>query len=140
FTGNVNGDATVDASSNEKVTSIAAGGSFAGSAAIHVNAAISSYSVTTLGFVDTGAKVSAGGSGRVSADESLSLNVIAGTLAAAGSAAVGAAAAVPIVTKVTRAFIGDNSTFTALGNGGGGLQVHTGDFSVSLVDTRFDPR
>ena len=65
------------------------------------------------------------------------MNVIGGNLSAAGSAAVGAAAAIPIVTKETHAFIGDGAHVTA--GAASGLTVGTGAFTITQVDPRFDP-
>ena len=63
--------------------------------------------------------------------------MIGGNLSVAGSAAVGAAAAIPIVTKETHAFIGDGAHVTA--GAASGLSVGTGAFVVKKIDPRFDP-
>ncbi|MFL5756907.1 MAG: hypothetical protein ACJ77N_11475, partial [Chloroflexota bacterium] len=139
----VSGNATVDATSHEDLTSIAVGGGFGGTAAVNVNVGVSVFNVTTNAFIDggplagDGASVSADGSVRVGADESLSLNVIGGNLSVAGTAAVGAAAAVPVVTKETHAYIGDHAKVNA--KGGSGVTASTGTFDVNTQDTRFDP-
>jgi len=82
-----------------------------------------------------GATVNADGSVRVSADESLKLDVIAGNLSGGGTAAVGAAVAVPIITKETHASIGDNAHVNAKGLSG--VDVKTGGYTVTSIDTRF---
>ena len=141
---NARGDLTVDATSSENVISISVGAGFSGTAAVTVNAGVSVFTITTKAFVDGGASpsdgavVNVGDTARIAAGELLTLSVIAGNLSASGSAAVGAAGAVPIVSKTTTAFIGDHSTVNALGNGSG-LTVQTGAFAVTLTDTRFAP-
>src|SRR5215467_290025 len=86
-----------------------------------------------------GGTINAAGSARVAADEQLKLDVVAGNLSGAGTAAVGAAGSVPVVTKTTTAFVGDHTTLNAQGNDAPGLTVHTGAFQVTETDTRFDP-
>ena len=60
--------------------------------------------------------IRAGGSVRISADEALDLDVIAGNISASGSAAVGAAVAVPVVTKNTHAWVGNFTVLSGAGN------------------------
>ena len=74
---------------------------------------------------------------RVAASEALTLNVIAGNISASGTAAVGAAVAVPVVTKQTHASIGNFATVSAAGNDT--LSVVNGPFGLTTVDMRFDP-
>ena len=99
--------------------------------------------LTTRAYVDGGpltsdaATVSADGSMRIAAGEQLDLDVIAGNLSVSGSASVGAAAAVPVVTKTTEAFVGAHSHVTALGQSG--VTANTGALNVTTVDTRFRP-
>ena len=78
-----------------------------------------------------------GGSVGVSANEALSLNIIGGNLSASGTAAVGAAAAVPVITKETHAYIGDHAKVN--GAGASGVTADTGEITVQSQDTRFDP-
>ena len=81
---NATGNVTVDAASSEDATSIAAGGSFGGTAAVSVNAGVSVYNITTRAYVadGTGAgdatSISTNGSVRVAAGETLALDVIGG--------------------------------------------------------------
>ena len=131
------GDVTVDATSSESLISIAAGASVGGTAGVAVNAAVSVINVTTKATIGANASVIADGSVRVSAGETLSDDLIAGNFAAGGSAGVGAAASVPIITKTTIASIGDNSTVVGRGNGAG-LTVSTGNYTVTTIDTRFN--
>ena len=129
------GDVTVDALSSEKITSMSVGASFGGTAAVTVNVGVSVINITTNASIGNGSTVNADGSVRVSSDESLKLDVIAGNLSGGGTAAVGAAVAVPIVTKETHAFIGDNATVNAKGQTG--VSVKTGGYTVTTTDTRF---
>ncbi|MGZ3438561.1 MAG: beta strand repeat-containing protein, partial [Polyangia bacterium] len=130
----LSGDTTVDAASSESLTSIAVGGGFAGTAAVNVNVGVPVFNVTTDAYIAGGATVKAGGSVRVSANESLSMNVIGGNLSAAGSAAVGAAAAIPLISKETHAFIGDGAHVTA--GAADSLTVGTGAFQIQQIDPR----
>src|SRR4029077_10377891 len=130
---NAFGDVTVDATSSENITSLAVGGGFGGDAAVNVNVGVSVINVTTDATIaggpasTDGAIVTTTGNVRVAANEALSENAIGGNLSASGSAAVGAAAAVPVVTKETHASIGDHARVNAAG-GGGGLTVKSGTF------------
>src|SRR5690606_33625094 len=126
---------------SETIVSISAGGSGAGTVAVAVNAAVSVFTITTEASIGqectagtatatacatSRSVVYAGGSVRVSADDALELDIIAGSLAVSGTASVGAAAAVPVISKTTRAFIGDNSIVRGAGMLGSGIRVHTG--------------
>ncbi|HEV8463176.1 MAG TPA: hypothetical protein VGQ38_20990, partial [Gaiellaceae bacterium] len=140
-TATLTGNATIDATSTEDMKSISVGGGFGGTAAVNVNAAVSVIDVTTNAYIADGtlgthAKLFAGGSVRVAADETLTLDAIAGNLSGGGTAAVGASVAVPVVTKNTHAYIGNFAEVN--GAGGSALPVKTGNYSVSTVDTRFD--
>ena len=73
----------------------------------------------------------------IAADEKMKLDVIGGNISCGGTAAVGAAAAVPVITKNTHAFIGDNAKVNAAGNSA--VSVKTGGFTVTGLDTRLDP-
>ncbi len=135
------GDAKIDAMSKEDLLSIAVGGTVGGTVAVSVNAGVSVINPTTLAFVDGGSAIDAstvriGGTARVNAADTTKLNLIAGNISASGSAAIGGAAAIPIVTKTTQAYINDYSEVSADG-GGSGLDVSTGTFDVTTVDTRF---
>jgi hypothetical protein len=138
----VSGNVTVDAVSSEDLTSISVGGSFAGTAAVTINAGVARVNVTTKAFIadgtsaSDGATIDAGGSVRVNADERLDLDVISGNISGGGTAAVGAAAAVPVVTKNTHAYIGNYATVNAAGNGAA-LTVFTGGYTVTTEATNF---
>ncbi|MFN2609691.1 MAG: hypothetical protein ABR507_02275, partial [Actinomycetota bacterium] len=140
---NGNGDVLVDAISKENVVSIAMAASVGGSAAVSINAGVSVYNISTDAYIDGGlpseaAFVSTGGTVRVSSDETLKLDVVAGNLSVGGAAGVGAAASVPVIKKETHSWVGDNSTVIGKG-GGSGATVNSGSYSVSLIDPRFDP-
>src|SRR5690606_3451906 len=127
-----NGNVTIDATSTENVLSMSAGGAISGTVGASVNAAVSVFTITTAASVGqvcaettatatacagSRATVHAGGSARISALQELTLDVIAGSLAGGGVVGVGAAAAVPVITKTTQAFVGDNSIVAAFGGG-----------------------
>ena len=137
------GDVTVDATSAETVLSIAAGIAVGGTAGVAVNATVSVYNITTTatigdgGTIGTFAQVDADGTVRVAADEMLTLNIIAGNVAVGGTAGVGVAASVPVLTKTTTAKIGSYAQVTGKGNGGG-LTVETGQYTVTATDNRFN--
>jgi hypothetical protein len=67
----------------------------------------------------------------------LTLNIIAGNVAVGGTAGVGVAASVPVLTKTTTAKIGSYAQVTGKGNGGG-LTVETGQYTVTPTDNRFN--
>src|SRR5262249_23316071 len=131
------GDVTVDATSSEHMLSIAAGLSVGGSVGVSVNAGVSVIDVTTTAYIRANAFVDADGSVRVAADETLTLDLIAGTIAVGGGAGVGASAAVPVVTKTTTAYIGSGASVTGRGFGSG-LTVKQGVYTVTTLDTRFN--
>ncbi|MEX1357532.1 MAG: hypothetical protein WD981_02810, partial [Gaiellaceae bacterium] len=137
-TATAGGNVTVDATSSETLLSISVGAAGGGAAGVSVNAAVSVIDITTLAYIGADALVDADGSVRVQADEALKLDMIAGNFSGAGSAAVGAAASVPIVNKTTIAYIGDRAIVTGRGFGTG-LTVKSGAYQVTTIDTRFDP-
>jgi hypothetical protein len=139
----VKGDVTVDAESSEDILSISAGAAASQSVAVAVNAGVSVITVTTQAYIGggpavaDGADIDAGGSVGVSADDGLEMQVISGNLAVSGSVSVGAAAAVPVVTKKIQAWIGDHTSVDADGNTT--ITAATGDTNESIQDTRFRP-
>ncbi len=140
-TADVEGDIDVGAASSEDVTSVAAGVAIGGSAGVGVNAGVHVLNVTTRAFIgddpsdsiiSAGAgDVHAGGTVRITADDSTEMDKVAAT-AAAGTVGVGAAATVTVVNKKTQAFIGAGASVTGDGNTGG-LKAATGAFGVSFV-------
>ncbi|GAB3043216.1 hypothetical protein GCM10027052_26710 [Parafrigoribacterium mesophilum] len=137
------GNLTIDALSTENIDSISVGGGFGGTAAVNVNAGVSVITVNTTAYVEDGtstadrADIAVSGSVRVAADDRLRLNVIAGNISGGGTAAVGAAVAVPVIAKHTRSYLGAFALVVGLGNGTP-LTVATGGYTVTTQDTRFD--
>ncbi|HXA73572.1 MAG TPA: hypothetical protein VNV83_04970, partial [Acidimicrobiales bacterium] len=107
-----------------------------------VNAAIPVINVTTIASLGDYSQVRAGGNVIVSADESMTLYAVAGNISVAGTAAVGAGIAVPVVTKNTSALIGSHAIVTALAIGPNITHdtVNAGSYSTTGTDIRFDPR
>ncbi len=104
---------------------------------------MSAITITTRAYIADGtsaadaAVVTMGGSVRVAADEMLTLDVIAGNISASGTAAVGAAVAVPVTTKDTHAWIGNFARVSAKGDSA--LTVATGSYTVTPRDLAFAP-
>ncbi|MHB1242601.1 MAG: beta strand repeat-containing protein, partial [Gaiellaceae bacterium] len=136
------GNVIVEAVSSEDVLSISAGVAIGGTAAVSVNAGVSVLTITTRAFVASSTSVpttvDADGSVKVAASDATGLSVISGNISVSGTASIGAAAAVPVVTKTTEAFVGDGAIVAARGLGAG-VTAATGAFTVTIVDTRFDP-
>jgi hypothetical protein len=65
------------------------------------------------------------------------MNVVAGNITVSGTASVGAAAGVPVITKTTEAYIGQNTSVTALGTSTP-IAVETG-LSLATTKTTFNP-
>ena len=84
-----------------------------------------------------GASIAADGSVRIAADEKLDLDLVAGNISGGGTAAVGAAAAVPVITKTTTAYIGDYAQRHGQGRR---RRRRRQDRALDLtqIDTRFD--
>ncbi|HEX8971092.1 hypothetical protein, partial [Oryzihumus sp.] len=135
---NLLGNVAVTANSSESVLSISAGASVGGSAGVTVNAGVSVFNISTKAWLGKSVNVDANGSGNVAAGEATDLSVIAGNLSVSGSASIGAAVAVPVVTKDTEAWIDQSAQVNARGNGTP-ISAANGSFVVSVQDTRFDP-
>ena len=121
---------SLQASSHEdlRVTSIGLG--VGGSAGLAGSAAAMSLTTDTRARVDNDAEVRAKGNVLVAATGDSSLDLITGSAAGSGSAAVGAAAGVVVFDKTTQAAIGSHAAVTALGLGAG-LNAATGAFHVA---------
>ncbi len=136
---NAAGDVTVQAVSNEAITSLVATAAVGGSAGLAGSVGVYVVDVTTRSFIglDPGdpkavagiTSVTAQGNVKVAATEATKLLGIDGSLSAAGSVAAGAAAAVPIMDKRTEAFLGANANVTALGLGGA-MTAANGHFNI----------
>ncbi len=131
-------DIRVQSSSDERLISAAAG--LAGSKTVAVAGAVGVYvmDVTTKAFVEGskvgygGATLHAGGSVQVAAQAANEADSFSGNVAGSGTAAVGGAIIVPVVTKNTFAFIGDDAVVDALARRDG-IDVHTGKFNVTFT-------
>ena len=75
-----------------------------------------------------------GSQARGEARDDSDLDLLAGAIGAAGTAAVGAGAAVAVVDKTTHAWIDDGASATALGKAAA-TQVASGNFGVSYAAT-----
>ena len=124
------GNLTVQAASSEDLRSIALGFGAGGAAGVAGSVAVYSLTTTTKGYLDDNSTLRAKGSALISADDNTSLDLIAGSAAGGGSAAVGAGVGVTVFSKTTQAYIGNNADVVALGNGAG-VTSATGDFNVS---------
>jgi hypothetical protein len=114
---------SVTAHSSEDLITIAAAGAGAGTAAVAGSAVVNVLNETTYAFVGKSATIttdnaSAAGSPSIFIDASDDTTIIsvAGSLAGAGTAAVGLGADVGVITKETKAYIDSNVTATAEGD------------------------
>ncbi len=126
----------VRANSSEDFTSVSATLAAAGEAAIGGAAGVYVVNDRTRAFIGSAGNdgphlVEARGNVMVAARESLGLVMLAGSITAAPSAAVGVGAGVPIINKTTEAFIGEGSTVVGLGLGGT-IDADTGEFGQVL--------
>ncbi|MGA2499913.1 MAG: hypothetical protein ABSH20_19420, partial [Tepidisphaeraceae bacterium] len=129
----------VNARSSETQTSISAGGAGGGTAAIAINAGVPILDITTEAHVDSGATVTATGSADIAADEQTNINVISGNVTVSGTASVGAAAAVPVVTKTTESYVAAGAQVVALGKDGSGITINNGTLGAVTTPTVFSP-
>ena len=137
----VDGDIDVSATSDEDITSVAAGIAVGGTAGVGVNASVHVLDLTTRAFIgddpdsvpaSLGAgNVHAGGTVRIAADDRTELDKFVATVAVGGSAGVGAAATVTVITKNTEAFIGNGASVTGDGKTDG-LDAATGAFEIAF--------
>jgi hypothetical protein len=134
----------VKAGSKEKLVSIAASAAGGGDAGVAIAASVYILKIDTYAYVedatssDQGASITAGDSVAISAEDATDLVMVAGNLAFSGSASVGAAGAVPVITKNTQAYIGKYAT--VIGRGLlDGVAVNTGGFTIShpVLTTEF---
>ena len=140
-TSQVDGDVDVTAHSEEDVTSVAVGIAVGGTAGVGINASVHVLGITTRAYIgddpdeataSAGAgDVHAGGTVRIAADDRTEMDKFVATVAVGGSAGVGAAATVTVVTKTTEAFIGAGASVTGDGNTAG-LVAATGGFTPTF--------
>jgi len=137
----VDGNLVVKATSEEDITSVAAGISAAGGAAVTVDASVHVIGTQTRAFIgddpdDATASLGAGdvlaqGTVIVSADDRTELDKVVGALSAAGSFAGTASGAVTVLNKNTQSFIGAGAKVQ--GNGATGLTGNTGGFQYTVT-------
>ena len=115
---NADGNVLVQATSAENLTSVTAAVGVSGTTAVVGSAGVYVLTITTRAFIGddpdnptSGATtVQASGSILVAASEQTVLNILSGNFSGSGTASVGAAAGVPVITKTTEAFIGAGAT------------------------------
>ncbi|MCA9167540.1 MAG: hypothetical protein KDB23_07715, partial [Planctomycetales bacterium] len=134
-------DVRVLSNSQERVISGAAGIAVGLTAGVAGAVDVYVVNITTKAFIEggldgieplQGATVHAGGSVQVAAEAANEMDMFSGNVAGGSSAAVGGAITVPVVTKDTYAYIGDDAVVDALGNRTG-LEIATGKFDISFV-------
>ena len=106
-------DVLVQAFSFENVTSVSVAGAAGIDAGVAGGVDVSVLTITTRAYLEgvktgfTAAAVAAGGSVVVSAEGRSEVDVVAGSLAIGGTAGIGGALGIPIVTKTTEAYVGN---------------------------------
>lgn len=123
-------DVQVLADSSETIRSVGVGFSAGGTAGVQGSASVLVLTTETQAYLAAGSKVQSEGNVVVAAAGESELDLLAGAIGAAGTAAVGAGAAVAVVDKTTHAWVGDGAQVTALGNRAG-AQVATGAFGIA---------
>ncbi|MCP5307913.1 leukotoxin LktA family filamentous adhesin [Cognatazoarcus halotolerans] len=128
---------TVEALSNEDITSVAASLSAGGSAGIAGSASVYVMNIATTGEIADAATVNSDGNVIVSSDDANEMDMIAGNGAFGGTAGVGASAAVAVIDKTTTARVGKGATINALGTRAG-VTVADGSFATSYTANSTD--
>lgn len=124
----------ITAVSTEKIRSIGVGVSAGGTAGVQGSASVLVLDVATLASAGAGSALHSEGNLVIAAESDSDLDLLAGAIGAAGTAAVGAGAAVAVVDKTTHAWIDDGASATALGKAAA-TQVASGNFGVSYAAT-----
>ncbi len=110
---------SVTATSYEDILSVAAGGSGAEKLAIQGSAAVHTLKETTKAYINSGAVVTAGEPGKteqsvnIRASDETDITGIAGALMGSLQGGIGAGADVGVISKNTRAYIGNNGVIEA---------------------------
>ncbi len=125
------GNFEAKAASTEDFSSFAMGLGLGGSAGLAGSAAVYAVSPTTLASLGDNATLRAFGSAVIAADDSSALNLVAGSVAGGGSAAIGAAVGLSVFDKVTRASVGDGANVDVLGNGNA-VSAENGDMAIQF--------
>ncbi len=141
-------DVRVLANAQETVVSVAAAGAGGLTAGIAGAADVYVLTLTTKAFVEgaktvgttayAGATVTAEGTVQVAAESRTEVDFISGNLAVGGTAGIGGAVVVPVITKDTYAFIGAGATVDGKAKKAG-LDVRDGTFAVTFPAYGSDP-
>ena len=126
------GNLQVQSAASEDFRSIAIGLGVGGTAGGAGSVSVYSLTTNTLAYVDDNATVRTRGNALITADDATVMNLISGSAAGGGTAAIGAAAGVTVFDKTTRAYIGANADVEVLGNGASGIAAATGDIGISF--------
>jgi mucin-19 len=134
------GNVLVQAKSSENLTSVTGAVGISGTVAIAGSAGVYVLAITTRAFIGNdplnptagSTSVQASGSILVAASEQTVLNILTGNFSGSGTASVGAAAGVPVITKTTEAFIGAGANVGALGLGSA-IDAENGRFDISYA-------
>ena len=121
---NARGDVVVDAQSSDRLIAVAAAVGAGGTVGVAGSAGVQVLNITTSAFIGDDAGTLTSGTARVVADgnvaiastETTEIDLISGTVTGAGTVAIGASAAVTVVSKTTEAYIGRNAEVTGKGN------------------------
>ena len=133
----ITGDIDVSANSTEDITSVAAGLSASGTAAVTADASVHVITNTTRAFIgdEDGVDslgpgdVHATGSVGVAANDSTEIDKVVGAASFSGTAAITAGAGVTVSNKTTEAFVGVGAKVT--GDGQSALDAPTGTFDLN---------
>ncbi len=120
----------VDARNDTRIISVSISGAGGGVAAVALTAGVSAVNLTTKALIGADATVLADGNVVVSAEDLTRVDLVAGSIAGGGTAAIGVAAGIGVLTKHTEAAIEAGATVTALGRHGT-VTVNSG----ALTDT-----
>ncbi|RZI65243.1 MAG: leukotoxin LktA family filamentous adhesin, partial [Variovorax sp.] len=123
-------DLTVKANATEDLRLTSIGFGVGGTAGLAGSAAALTLTTDTEARVDDGATVRARGNALVAADGRTAVDLIAGSAAGGGTAALGAAAGVVLLDKTTLGSIGKAADVQALGHGAA-LQAATGHYDIA---------
>ncbi len=124
------GDVKVAATSDEDFRVTGIGFGVGGSAGLAGSVGVYSLTTNTTAKLDDNATLLTDGSALVAADGKTTVDLITGSAAGGGSAALGAAAGVVVLDKTTQGSIGSNASVQALGNGSG-LDAADGRYTIS---------
>lgn len=127
------GDLGILADSSEKIRSVGVGFSAGGTAGVQGSASVLVLTTDTQAYAADQTTLYSAGNLVIAAAGASELDLLSGAIGAAGTAAVGAGAAVSVVDKTTHAWIGEDANVTALGNSAA-IDVATGEFGVTYSD------